>query len=86
MLQSKEHMPEDVLLSTVHPLVVFVVIFPVRRDNKWLINSLAESIKAQGKSMKSAPASSRLPSQLGSFCRACLRYKKSSQLFKPCLS
>lgn len=86
MLQSKEHMPEGGLLSTVHPLAVFVVISPVRPDNKWLINLLAESIKEQGKSMKSAPAFSSLSSQLSSFCRACLRYKKSSQLFEPCLS
>lgn len=48
--------------------------FPVRHDNKQLINSLAKSIKAQGESMKSAPASSSRSSHLGSFCRACLRY------------
>ena len=64
--------------------------FPIRRNNKQLINSLAESIKAQGESMKSAPASSSRSSPLGGFCRACLRYKKSSHLLVdrsvPCLS
>lgn len=64
--------------------------FPVRHDNKQLINSLAESIKAQGKSMKSAPASSSRSSKLGGFCRACLRYKRLSQSVvdrsMPCLS
>jgi len=64
--------------------------FPIRCDNKQLINSLAESIKAQGESMKSAPASSSRCSQLSGFYRACLRYKKSSQSLvgksAPCLS
>lgn len=52
--------------------------FPIRHNNKQLINSLAKSIKAQGESMKSAPASSSRSSHLGGFCRACLRYTSLS--------
>lgn len=86
MLQSKEHMLVNVLLFSVHPLVVFVVILLVhpllvdcylyfRHNNKQLINSLAMSIKAQGESTKSAPASSSHLPQLRGFCRAWLGYK-----------
>lgn len=90
--------------SSVHPPVVFVVILPVhpllvcylyfRRDNKQLINSLGTSIKAQGESTKSAPASSSHSPQLGGFCRACLCYKSHLSysraavclvFLKPCL-
>lgn len=62
-----------VVILPVHPLLVCYLYF--RRDNKQLINSLGTSIKAQGESTKSAPASSSCSPQLRGFCRAWLRYK-----------
>lgn len=51
-----------VVILPVHPLLVCYLYF--RRDNKQLINSLGTSIKAQGESTKSAPASSSCSPQL----------------------
>lgn len=82
-----------VVILPVHPLLVCYLYF--RRDNKQLINSLGTSIKAQGESTESTPASSSCSPQLGGFCRAWLRYKSHLSyswiavcpvFLKPCLS